>query len=71
MDLPQSEAFKIMANSSKLADSNPGFVAGIDTSNLGPSLPLNYLGVSHEWPYMTEYLKGIDRCVLYWTSDTH
>jgi hypothetical protein len=36
---------------------NQGFAAGIDTrpEALGRRIPLNYVGVSHEWEYNDEY----------------
>jgi hypothetical protein len=57
----QGRAAQVAANYSSLDNLTPSFVAGIDVAMLGPSLPLDYMGISHEWPYFTEYLKGIDR----------
>ncbi len=50
---------KTASKEAGLAANDGVFVAGIDTSRPGPAMPMNLLGVSHEWSHFEDYLKGM------------
>ncbi len=54
----QTQALRQLGQMAHLPD-NPGIAVGIDSASFGTAIPLNFLGISHEWPYWEKYARNV------------